>query len=229
MNIIIRYSIFKGILSGALFFISLVVFAHDKGLQADSTSFSHELKAENPDSTKLEKPDNTNSNTAIIEGNDVDTLSAGDKKLKFHSPQKATIFSAVLPGLGQAYNHKYWKIPFIYAGGITIYYFYNFNNNKFLHYKKLYDERVLSGDTQSNDYQTYKGLKDYYSKWRTWNVLFAFGLYTANVVDALADAYFYSYDISNNLTLKIHPQIMSVNNFAMNGYSCGFSVSLKFK
>ena len=214
------YFLLRFILPGALFFVSLSLFASDDTTQADSTAF-----AVTQTEQTMEQAD---SSAAVLQGSDIDTLNPNTKKLKYHSPQRAIIFSAVLPGLGQAYNHKYWKIPIIYAAGYGLYRSYEFYNSNFIKYKKLYDDRVLNGDTSSDDFQTFQGYKDQYSKWRTYNILFIAMLYGANIVDALADGYFYHYDISNNLTLKINPKIMSVNNFVMNGYSCGFSLSLSF-
>jgi len=58
--------------------------------------------------------------------------------VEVHSPKKATIYSAILPGLRQAYNKKYWKIPIIYAGFGTIGYFIGWNNGFYSTYKQAY-------------------------------------------------------------------------------------------
>ena len=68
---------------------------------------------------------------------------------KIHSPKRATIYSAILPGLGQAYNKKYWKIPIIYAGFGTIGYFIGWNNKYYNTYKLAYSD--LTDDDPTTD------------------------------------------------------------------------------
>jgi Family of unknown function (DUF5683) len=214
----------KSILTGALFFMQLSLHARETGTFRDSVALSADWSAVNVRDSIVHKPDTS---AFVIRENAFDTLGPEAPKKSVHSPQRATIFSAVVPGLGQAYNHKYWKIPVIYAGGVTIYMFYKSYNSKYLIAKEAYED-LLKNDPKNPSLDKYALDRDQFSSWRTLNIILMGILYTANVVDALADAYFYRYDISDDLTLKIQPKIMSVNNFALNGYSCGFSLSLNF-
>ncbi|MCD6112966.1 MAG: hypothetical protein J7J86_06825 [Bacteroidales bacterium] len=151
------------------------------------------------------------SNKGISQNNNkeirLDTLST-----KIHSPKKATIYSAILPGLGQAYNKKYWKIPIIYAGFGTLIYFINTNSKE---YHKFLDAYVykLNKDTfpTNNEYVTRYELadlktgKDYYRRNMELSYLLTGFWYVINIIDANVDANLFDYDISDDLSLKIEP------------------------
>jgi len=71
---------------------------------------------------------------------------------KPHSPRKAALFSTVLPGLGQAYNKKYWKIPVIYGGFAALGYFINSNQTKYIRYRNAYKNRIYNDPPTVHDY-----------------------------------------------------------------------------
>jgi hypothetical protein len=140
-----------------------------------------------------------------------------------HSPTRAAILSAVMPGMGQIYNKKYWKLPFIYGGMGTLGYFVvHWNNlyqkylNAYIHYNKFKDESVLDGlpnfnkkwdiNTQLNWY------KDTYRRWRDLCFLFTGAIYMLNIIDATVDAYLFNYDISADLSMRIEPTM--INTYA---------------
>ncbi len=142
------------------------------------------------------------------------SLSAQGKKgvrdtalLKYHSPTKATIMSAIVPGLGQAYNHKYWKIPIIYFGAATIIYFVNFNGKYYRDFRNAYSNRI---EGKPDNYPQYtpdnlKTLRDYYNKNLQLTYIIAGGLYLLNILDAAVDANLYDFDISDKLSLNAAP------------------------
>ena len=72
------------------------------------------------------------------------------------SPQRATILSAVLPGLGQAYNRKYWKVPVLYLGGGTLYYFFDKQHEIYIKNKELYDDYVALGDAITEEEEGFR-------------------------------------------------------------------------
>ena len=120
--------------------------------------------------------------------------------------------SAVLPGLGQAYNHKYWKIPVIYAGAGLSYYAFSVNQNLYLKYRKAYSYRTDEDATTIDEYNgkysedQLKYLKDYYHRNRDLGLIWMSFFYIGNVIDALVDAHLYKFDVSDNLSFRFLPQ-----------------------
>jgi hypothetical protein len=151
----------------------------------------------------------------------------------------------IIPGLGQAYNKKYWKMPIVYLGlGIAGYY-YNRNQDLFIRFRRGY--RKFSNDptnstttdflntlpyiSQYSDKQgALKYYTDLYRTWRDWSV-FALGfIYLLNVIDASVDAYFFYYDIGDNLSLKVNPVIMNTyTGYAVAGLKLSFDLHSKLK
>ncbi len=152
---------------------------------------------------------------------------------KKHSPKKATIYSMVLPGLGQAYNKKYWKIPIIYAGFGTLIYFINQNSNEYNKFKEAY-KYVYDKDTvpTNNNYVTRYNLdelktgKNYYRRNLEISYILTGALYILNIIDASVDANLFDYDISNDLSLKLEPFIN--NRYYFSKTTSGIKLTLNF-
>lgn len=131
-----------------------------------------------------------------------------------HSPRKAAIYSAVLPGLGQAYNKKYWKIPVIYAaaGGLT--YGVIFWQQTYMDYRKAYRIRMDNDPTTIDKYQgalNDASLLSYTQVSHRYRDLTIFGttvLYLLNIIDASVDAHLFTFDVSDDLSLKIQPTLI---------------------
>ena len=128
-----------------------------------------------------------------------------------HSPKKATILSACLPGLGQAYNHKYWKIPIFYAGIGTFGYFAYYTNGLYWNYKNEYVYRV-NNPTGINSFPEYSSDQlqvkvDTYRRYRDLSLILMAAMYTLNLVDANVDAHMFTFDVSNNLSLLVAPRL----------------------
>jgi len=151
------------------------------------------------------------------------------KKKWIPQPERATILSAVLPGLGQVYNRKYWKVPIIYATGGVLYYLYFINDTAFVNTKRLYDEEIAKGDLMDVEAKNkYKLNYEEYNKKREYKLILLGVLYVANIVDAMADAYFATYDISDDLAFKIRPTLLPLPNFTSLDLSYGIKLSLYF-
>ncbi|MDR2848343.1 MAG: DUF5683 domain-containing protein [Bacteroidales bacterium] len=150
-------------------------------------------------------------------------------------PAKATIMSAVLPGLGQVYNHKYWKVPLAYAliGGST-YFLINYQN-KFQRYRRAYID-MKDGDDYTNFHKTLNidptydmeryitNRKDVFRKYRDYAIIAVVISYLMNVVDANVDAHLFDYNVDDNLSIHAQPKIFH-DDFL---YSPKFGVNLCF-
>jgi hypothetical protein len=216
------------ILTGALLFIQGRIIASDtlSSIRYTSSIDSFPKIDTSKSEIKLVVQDNQNdTNTFNKEMNLTDTV----KRKKERIPQKATIYSALLPGLGQAYNHKYWKIPIIYAAGGVIYYFINDYNTIYKDFKRLYEQEVYKGDNANENYKNYYADgRDYYRKWRDYNIIFMTILYTANIIDAMTDAYFTQFDISDDLTMDVEPAMMNTPMADRSNFAFGLKLSFRF-
>ena len=124
-------------------------------------------------------------------------------------PKKAGFYSALIPGSGQLYTKKYWKIPIIYAGLITSAYYIKESNENYELYKNTYLNR-LNGSNSDELYGQYSNadlvtLSNHYRRNREISILFFFGTYILNIVDASVSAHLFDYDISDDLSLRIQP------------------------
>ncbi len=142
-------------------------------------------------------------------------------KVKIHTPRTASIRSAILPGLGQAYNKSYWKIPVVYGAlGVTVGIFSfnlkNYKDTRFA-YQAMYKAALPLPQRDSTDYskirpdlvplssESLKFYRDQYRRDIDYSVLFFLLAWGLNVVDATVDAHLKTFDISPELSLKIKP------------------------
>lgn len=162
------------------------------------------------------------------------TLTAQDT-IPPHSAKKATIYSLALPGLGQAYNKKYWKIPVIYAGFGVLAYNIRINNVETRKFTEAYRYRI-NGDTFAinNEYVArYPNVndllrgRDFYRRRVELSIIFSAAWYLLNVVDAAVDAHFFDYDISEDLSLYIQPIIIQTPEKPLG--TGGIQLSINFK
>lgn len=122
------------------------------------------------------------------------------------APAKAAFYSAVLPGLGQAYNRSYWKIPVVYAGlGVSIYMYAN-NNSHLRDYRRAYKRRLAGYDDdeyqgQISDQGLIEGQKRY-RKNKELSMFAAVIIYALNIVDANVEAHLRQFNVNENLSVK---------------------------
>ena len=159
-------------------------------------------------------------------------------KNRQHSPKTATLL-ALIPGAGQAYNRKYWKMPIVYAGfGLTTYFAIT-NGNDYHLYRDAYDFQMGTKTDVSQqakeEAEKYTAdnlitLRDYYrgNMELCWIITAAW--YIVQIIDANVDAHFFYYDINDNLTLQIEPQWNTIEHDRTLGYrnNIGLSLILNF-
>ena len=137
------------------------------------------------------------------------------EKKKVLAPAKAAFFSAILPGLGQAYNKKYWKIPIVYAALGTGVYFYVSNNKEYNRYRDAYKRRLAGfEDDEFFNKVNLDGLQraqKFYRKNKEISLLVTVGLYALNIIDANVDAHLLQYNVNDNLTLVPHFKVNELN------------------
>ena len=158
-----------------------------------------------------------------------------------HSPAKAAMMSAVVPGLGQIYNRRYWKLPIVYAAiGVSVGFFV-FWQNEFSCYRRAYVDMNdndpytnyhLSSkfnffpdfytETQRNQYITKR--KDQYRTNRDWSIVAMAAAYALNIIDANVDAHLMDFSLDDNISLKIRPNIIEHGN----SQKFGLVLSLNF-
>jgi hypothetical protein len=126
-----------------------------------------------------------------------------------HSVNKAVRYSAFLPGLGQAYNRKYWKIPIIYGlGGYTVYTALQ-NQKEYLRHRDAYRLRVDDNAATVDEFdgiqsnQELRLNRDFFRQSRDLNWILTLGVYALNMVDAAVDAHLFHFNVSDDLSLRL--------------------------
>ena len=172
------------------------------------------------------------------------------KKDRVFSPYKASFFSAVLPGMGQIYNRKYWKLPILYGGVGALGYAISFNTKYYREYMSAYRDFVIQ-DPNNKSYLDFlpptwteedlqnpqnaswfenalKNKKDYYRRYRDLSVIGMVILYALNIMDASVDAHLSDFDISDDLSLNIEPVLIDPSPSNRSGGGGGVKLSFNF-
>ena len=144
-----------------------------------------------------------------------------EAKVEEHSPAKATILSAVLPGAGQFYNKKYWKIAVLYAGFAAVGYSVNWNQDRYLTYKNAFKLRTDGDETTIDNFEgiysddNLRTLKDFYRRNRDLTIIIGGIVYVLNILDAHIDAHLFYFDVSDDLSMKLSAALIE-NRFTGN-------------
>ena len=150
-------------------------------------------------------------------------------KPKLHSPKKAAIMSAILPGLGQCYNKKYWKLGIIYPvmGGVV--YAFTFNQKYFAYYRDALRYRYDDDPNTVDPLSLYSDdrivtMKNYYQRYRDLSVIGFTAIYILQVIDAAVDAHLYNFDVGPDLSLQWSPTYTT----SISGNEFGVRFQLQF-
>ncbi len=152
---------------------------------------------------------------------------------ELHSPKKATLLSAVLPGAGQIYNKKYWKAPVIWAGIAGALYASQIARTNYQEYREEYILELGYPDTQSKYHDTgitlsyLKDNKNFYRVQMETAYVIAGAIYLLQILDANVDAQLMTFDVSDDLSLNVLPQ--AIPNQLRPSPTMGVTFALKFK
>lgn len=194
------------------------------------------------------KPDSTVQ--AVLAAGD----SAGVPKVKLPSafkpnPTKAVLL-ALVPGMGQIYNRKYWKLPIVYGAFMGCLYAVTWNNKSYQDYSEAYkdfmydtankvpqedwhqswqdvtnrDPETVFNDTNFAD--QLKRRKDYYRRYRDLSIIITVGVYALSIVDAYVDAQLFDFDITPDLSMRVEPVVTPKTSYSSSTY--GVNCSIKF-
>lgn len=157
-----------------------------------------------------------------------------------HSPRKATIYAAILPGLGQIYNKKYWKVPFVYIGFASLIYTIDWNNDYYVLYRQAYAD-IIDDDPTSNSFKDLdiegswdfdnpsqvqqfttrlEKAKESSRRYRDLCIIGTAAFYAISIIDATVDAHLFNFDISDDLTMKWIPQPVYAMDQPLMGVHC---------
>jgi hypothetical protein len=149
--------------------------------------------------------------------------------LENHSPVIASALSAIVPGAGQVYNRKYWKLPIVYAGLGVGYYFFSQNYTQYKAYKEAYIDRqhdILGDDfSEISDAELESRVASTHKNYEL-AIVGTLVVYVLNIVDASVDAHLFYFDISDDLSMNIQPTISPM--LFSNRTSAGLSLTFNF-
>ncbi len=172
----------------------------------------------------MQAQDKDNEKERVPQIIETDTIIEIKKPIDPLRPAKAAFYSAILPGLGQAYNKKYWKIPIVFGALGTGIYFYIDNNNEYNRYRDAYKSRLAGFETDEFYFSadgtklesprvTDDGLRraqKLFRRNKEVSLLVTAAIYALNIIDANVDAHLTQYNVDENLSLSPHFKIRDV-------------------
>lgn len=165
------------------------------------------------------------------------------------NPNRALWLALVIPGGGQIYNRKYWKLPIFYGGMMGCIYALTWNNMMYRDYSQAYLD-IMDSDPTTESYnkflhlgaaitpanqerykKLFKSRKDKYRRWRDMSMFALIGVYALSVIDAYVDAELSEFDISKDLSLKVAPTVITggtITSNSLENSAVGVNVGLRF-
>jgi hypothetical protein len=151
-------------------------------------------------------------------------------------PRKASMYAAVLPGLGQIYNRKYWKVPIVYGGFAALAWYTFFSNDQFVRFRTALDYATdnnpstvheFDGDPRYTD-EVLTRFKDYYRRERDRTVILTAVFYAITIVDAAVDAHLFEFDVSDDLGMKLGPSFRGASQPVPGKPGSQFGLGVRF-
>lgn len=210
---------------------------------ADSLAIADSIVAEN----KKRLLEMTSSTTPQVSPTPTDSINGAlNKKVFIPNPTKATWLALVIPGGGQIYNRKYWKLPIIYGGFAGCAYALTWNNKMYKDYMQAYKDAAL-GNWEANSIhdllppgyldrtpktqitETLRKRKDTYRRYRDLSIFAFIGVYLISVIDAYVDAELSNFDITPDLSMRVEPAVInSQYSIGSSNKSVGVQCSFRF-
>ena len=156
---------------------------------------------------------------------------------KFPHPGRATLYSALLPGLGQIYNGELYKVPIYWGGMLVSVHFLTTNHTNYIRFKKIHNEATTSSNYQGPiSGETAKWYRDVYRRYRDYSIVATALVYFLQVIDANVFAYMHDFEVTDDISMQFEPTIISpdnayaLHNTGMNTYgnAVGMKVGLRF-
>ncbi|WP_417953272.1 DUF5683 domain-containing protein [Flagellimonas spongiicola] len=172
------------------------------------------------------------------EGITLDDVTYEKKRINPLAPSKAAFYSAILPGLGQIYNKRYWKAPIVWGAIGTAVYTYSFNNTEYNRARDAFKRRRagftddefydINGDGQGPDLslEALQDAQERAQRDRDLSLLISIALYALNIIDANVDAHLKQYNVDDNLSVDFKPYL-DLNPFTSNP-NYGMALVIKF-
>lgn len=171
---------------------------------------------------------------AQVATNDSLPVQENKKERPIPEPARAAMLSATLPGMGQIYNRKYWKVPIIYAGFGTLVYFVGINNTEYQRFRAAYLARIDNNPNTVDDFPLYstdvlQRAMNLYRRNLEVTYLLGAALYLLNILDANVDAHLMDFDVGEKLSLGMMPVQSPATSFGRSVFfQPGLSIRLNF-
>ena len=129
---------------------------------------------------------------------------------RYPLPGRATLYSLLFPGLGQVYNHDYWKIPIYWGALITSYHFWDLNKRNYLKYRNIYIDATTNTEYKGPfSAETALYYRDIFRRYRDYSVLSIAAFYLIQVIDANVFSYMNDFEVNDDISLHIKPTLIT--------------------
>lgn len=216
------------------------------GFAQDAKSF--EIKA---DSSRIEAAADSTVRSVMLAADSLPK--PAQIKMEFKPDPKKAVLMALVPGLGQIYNRKFWKLPIVYGGLMGCMYAVTWNNRNYQDYSTAYKDIMMDAAepnrpveefhtswqdflgvgydpkewvTNTNFQTQLKNRKDYYRRYRDLSIIITVGVYALSIIDAYVDAQLFDFDISPDLSMHWEPSVTPQTAYSSRSY--GLNCSIKF-
>lgn len=216
------------------------------GFAQDAKSF--EIKA---DSSRIEAAADSTVRSVMLAADSLPK--PAQIKMEFKPDPKKAVWMALVPGLGQIYNRKFWKLPIVYGGLMGCMYAVTWNNRNYQDYSTAYKDIMMDAEepnrpveefhtswqdflgvgydpkewvTNTNFQTQLKNRKDYYRRYRDLSIIITVGVYALSIIDAYVDAQLFDFDISPDLSMHWEPSVTPQTAYSSRSY--GLNCSIKF-